>query len=194
MELKNAIYERRSVRKYLDKPIEAEVLKEIIDAGLWAPSAVNLQPWYFVVINTPEKMAELLEIMKTVSDRSKKHLEERFSGHPEVVKDTLNFISFLGNAPCAVLAFRDAPDYSWAASDFAVIQSIAMAVENIVLSAYDHGVSSCILTAPMQADMCGVLRDRFAPGHGELVVMASLGYSDSKPNAPKRKSDKYIII
>ena len=45
MELKEAIYGRRSVRKFSDKRISDEDLQEILDAGLWAPSAVNLQPW-----------------------------------------------------------------------------------------------------------------------------------------------------
>jgi len=47
MECKEVIYGRRSVRKFSDRVIEDAVLEEIIDAALWAPSGVNLQPWYF---------------------------------------------------------------------------------------------------------------------------------------------------
>ena len=39
------IWTRRSVRKYTDQPISKEDLQEILEAGTWAPSAVNLQPW-----------------------------------------------------------------------------------------------------------------------------------------------------
>jgi len=42
MELKDVIYQRRSVRVYQDKPIEKEVLEEIVQAGIWAPTSSNL--------------------------------------------------------------------------------------------------------------------------------------------------------
>ena len=68
--------------------------------------------------------------------------------------------------------------------------------ENLLLSAYDHGVSSCWLTAPAQAHMTGEIRDEFAPGHGELVAIAVLGYAADgfNPKAPKRKEGKYTFI
>lgn len=102
----------------------------------------------------------------------------------------------MGNAPVAVLAFRDKPDYSWALQDEGIVQSIAASMENLLLSAYDHGVSSCWLTAPAQAHMTGEIRDEFAPGHGELVAIAVLGYAADgfNPKAPKRKEGKYTFI
>ena len=195
MEFKDVIYGRRSVRKYKPDPVDETVLTEIIDAGLWAPSGVNLQPWYFVAVQSPEKIAELKELMAEVARRDEAHLKERFEKHPDVVAATMQFIRGMGNAPCVVLAFQDKPDYSWALREEGVIQSIAAAMENIVLSAYDHGVSSCWMTAVGQADMGSELRDRFAPGHGELVCLATLGYAEN-PNqtAPKRKEGKFVII
>lgn len=50
MELMEAIKGRRSVRKFKPDPIPKEDLEEIIQAGLCAPSAQNLQPWYFVAL------------------------------------------------------------------------------------------------------------------------------------------------
>ena len=91
MEFKDVVYGRRSVRKFKDTPVDDKILKEIVDAALWAPSGVNLQPWYYVVIRTPEKMTRLKEMMSVVSDRDKPHLEERFLAHPEVVKTTLQY-------------------------------------------------------------------------------------------------------
>ena len=196
MEFKDVVYGRRSVRKFKETPVPDAILEEIIDAALWAPSGVNLQPWYYVVIRTPEKLAEFKEMMQEVSARDKAHLEERFSAHPEVVKTTLSFISTLGNAPVAVLAFRDKPDYTWALQDEGVVQSIAASMENLVLSAYDHGVSSCWMTATSQANMTKEMRDKFAPGHGELVAVVALGYRESEepPKAPKRKPGKVVMI
>lgn len=50
METISAIKSRRSVRKYIDKPIPKEILKEIVDCGRLAPSGNNSQPWEFLVI------------------------------------------------------------------------------------------------------------------------------------------------
>ena len=196
MELKEAIYGRRSVRKYSDRMVEDDVLKEIMEAAMWAPSGVNLQPWYYVVVRTPESMARFRQVMTKVSEGNRAHLEERFAAHPEVAESSIAFIRNMGNAPVAVQAFRDKPDYSWALQDEGIVQSIAASMENLLLSAYDHGVSSCWLTAPAQAHMTGEIRDEFAPGHGELVAIAVLGYAADgfNPKAPKRKEGKYTFI
>ena len=51
MDLMNAIRTRRSVRKYEDKPVSAEMVREILEAAMMAPSAGNAQPWHFMVID-----------------------------------------------------------------------------------------------------------------------------------------------
>ena len=56
MELKEAIYGRRSVRKYDGRPIAEEDIREIIEAGVMAPNASNFQPWYFMAVANPEKI------------------------------------------------------------------------------------------------------------------------------------------
>ena len=196
MELRDCIYGRRSVRKYSSQHIADETLEEILDAAMWAPSGVNLQPWYYVVIRSWEQMDRFREIMKEVSGKNREHLEGRFGNHPDVVKSTLDFMYSMGNAPAVVLAFRDKPDYSWAMQDESVIQSIAASMENLILSAYDHGLSSCWMTAPVQAHMEESIRDEFAPGHGKLLCIAVLGYAEKEdiPAAPKRKPDKFRLI
>lgn len=196
MELKDCIYGRRAVRKYTSQRISDEMLEEILDAAMWAPSGVNLQPWYYVVIRSWEKMERFRQIMLDVAERNREHLEDRFQAHPDVVESTLKFLRSMGNAPVAVLAFRDKPDYSWALQDEGVVQSIAASMENLLLSAYDHGISSCWMTAPVQAHMEEAIRDEFAPGHGNLLSMAVLGYAEKEdiPAAPKRKPDKFRLV
>ena len=49
-----AIYQRRSIREYTNQPIQADQLREIIRAGIWAPSGLNNQPWRFVTITDPD--------------------------------------------------------------------------------------------------------------------------------------------
>ncbi|MGB9840886.1 nitroreductase family protein [Thermovenabulum sp.] len=63
--------ERRSVRRFLQKPISKEVLEEIIDCGRLAPTANNFQPWVFVVVtqeDTKNKIAELATWGKFIKD------------------------------------------------------------------------------------------------------------------------------
>lgn len=196
MEFRDVVLGRRSVRKYAERPVEDAVLEEILEAALWAPSGVNLQPWYYVVIRTPEKMEQFKAIMAEVSEKNRAHLEERFAAHPQVVEQTLSFVRHLGHAPVVVLAFRDKPDYSWALQDEGIVQSIAASMENLLLSAWDHGVAGCWMTAPAQAHMTEEIRDIFAPGHGALVCIATLGYAGENaiPPAPKRKPDRYKLI
>ena len=51
MDTMEAIFTRRSIRKYTKQPVSDEVLKELLEAGMYAPSACNQQPWCFVIIN-----------------------------------------------------------------------------------------------------------------------------------------------
>ena len=52
----NAIFKRKSIRKFLDKPIEDEKIERLLRAGMQAPSAVNSQPWEFLVVKDRESI------------------------------------------------------------------------------------------------------------------------------------------
>jgi 5,6-dimethylbenzimidazole synthase len=54
MDLFTAVKERRSCRNFLTDPIDETTLEKIIEAGTWAPSPMNAQPWEFIVITGPE--------------------------------------------------------------------------------------------------------------------------------------------
>src|ERR1700761_591138 len=57
--LSQAIQERRATPSFDGTPIPAEDLKQILDAGLSAPSGYNTQPWRFVVVQSPEQKKRL---------------------------------------------------------------------------------------------------------------------------------------
>lgn len=70
-EVIRVLKERRSIRKYLPKPISRDILEDIIDCGRLAPSAKNLQPWLFVVAtehDTKEKISQLATYGKFIAD------------------------------------------------------------------------------------------------------------------------------
>ena len=55
-----ALHERRSIRKYTDAPVSDETLTVILDAGRWAPSGLNNQPWRFLVVKREDPRHEEL--------------------------------------------------------------------------------------------------------------------------------------
>ncbi|MGD0088513.1 MAG: nitroreductase family protein [Planctomycetota bacterium] len=57
-----AIKARRSIREYTSKPVPPEVLKELLTAAMYAPSAGNAQPWHFVVLTQREALNRAAEV------------------------------------------------------------------------------------------------------------------------------------
>ncbi|MBQ9156701.1 MAG: nitroreductase family protein [Eubacterium sp.] len=192
MEVKDAIYGRRSVRKYKPQPLDQQDILDILEAGIMAPSAVNYQPWYFVAVRSPETLKEIKDIMQQAAATLDPILKERFPRHPQVVKDTKRFVGLLGDAPLCVMAFINKPDYKKA--DSTLIQSVSAAIENMLLMAFDKGIGSCWLTAPLETGMDQPLKERFAPEKGDMVAMLTFGYPDQEPAMPRRKTGRYEII
>ena len=62
METLEVIRNRRSIRRYLSKPIPKEVIEQIVDCGRWAPTAMNVQPWKFVVVTDEAMRAKIANI------------------------------------------------------------------------------------------------------------------------------------
>ncbi len=67
MNLKEAIYTRRSIRAYEKKPVDRDLVRQLIDAAVQAPCAMGFQPWEFAVIQDPTVLADL-------NARTKAHL------------------------------------------------------------------------------------------------------------------------
>jgi nitroreductase len=64
MDLFETIFTRRSIRRYSDQPIEKEKVDKILRAGMYAPSAVNKQPWHFIVFKGIVIRQKIMEIHK----------------------------------------------------------------------------------------------------------------------------------
>jgi len=83
---------RRSIRAGFlrDKPVSNELIAMILEAGRWAPSAGNSQPWEFLVIRSPETREKIVEIYKTQM-RDKIEIEEAARGQRRHVNAGLDF-------------------------------------------------------------------------------------------------------
>ena len=192
MDALKVLLERRSIRKYRAVNVSDEVLQEIVEAGLYAPSGLNLQPWYFVVVRTPEKMTQVRAVMSVVALRFNPILQKQFHDHPEVITETNNFLVTLGGAPACVLVYADKP-YGAEGRDN-VIESISAAIENMQLAAWNRGVGSCWIGAPNHVDCAGLFETGFAAGRGEFVAALTLGYPAENPKPHKRKGGRYTMV
>jgi len=156
-----------------------------------APSAVNNQPWYFVVVQSSSQMEKLRGIFADVSTDIKKDLQERFPNNPEVIGETMGFLKGLGGAPVCVLAFMLKPSDD---HNIIAVESVSAAIENLCLMAFDYGIGTCWMTAPLTTGFGPVLQKEFAPEAGNFVAAITLGYPEFTPQAPKRKSGRFKIV
>ena len=192
METREALAGRRSVRLYRkDLPVSQEDLTAILDSACMAPSAINLQHWYFVVLRSEEAMSDFKAIMRRVSDKFHPILKDRFAKNPETIRDTETFLSSLGGAPVCILAFflkNDYPDRDGA------MQSVSAALENLMLAAWDRGLGTCWMSAPQRMGFGQEIQERFAPGKGEFVAAVTLGYPEKVGPMPRRREGRYTIV
>ena len=132
MDLLEAIRKRRSVREYTGEPVDDTVLRELIEAAVLAPSAINQQPWTFVVIKDADRLAQ-------ISRKAKSHLlKASLSAPAHPFREMLNdpdFDIFYHAPALVVIAAADPTD--WAVED------CALAAENLMLAAYAMDLGTC---------------------------------------------------
>ena len=195
MDVKQAILGRRSIRKYKAQAVSRQDVEDILEAALYAPSGINLQPWYFVAICSEDAMARLKLSMAKTYENFQPRLQARFAKNPEVIEQTKHFLTSLGGAPVCVLAFLLKPATDPMYQDTTtLIQGVSAGIENMLLVAYEKGLGSCWLTAPIVAGLGEGIRQEFAPEHGQLIAAVTIGYPAESPKAPPRREGRYIII
>lgn len=132
MDLKEAIHARRSVREFTNEPIDQRIIRQLIDAAIQAPSAVNEQPWRFSVVRDKAVLARISKEAKAYMRRTPPagialhHLEELLND-PEY--------DILYHAPALVVisAIRD----QW------TVENSSLAAENLMLAASATGLGTC---------------------------------------------------
>jgi nitroreductase len=132
MELLQAIYDRRSVREYSGEPVDDALLRKLIDAAVQAPSAINKQPWCFIVIKRSDLLAD-------ISDKAKAHMLRVALNEPHHrIYDMLSDPKFniFYHAPVLVLIATTEPT-DWAVEDG------ALAAQNLMLAAHEAGLGTC---------------------------------------------------
>ena len=194
MELKDAVYGRRSIRKYLNKPVPCELIREILEGACMAPSGINRQPWYFMAITDQKMREKYLGYMNETFVRFRPTLEKRFSRNPEVIEETGTFFNTMGGAPVVILVFLLNEELKESDNESTLIQGIGAAIQNLLLMAYDKGLACCWTTAPVVSGLAEEIRAEFAPDKGGLLAAVTLGYPDQAPKAPPRRAGRFDIV
>ncbi len=191
--IKELLYGRGNTGLYVPGTIPEEDIREIVEAGTYVPEGLGVNPWHFVAISDPEVLSDLRQRMHTGVVGFSAKLRERFPGHPELKKDTEDFLASLDTAPLVVMAFTDYPVKGNALAD--EVKQIASAFQNMLLKAYGKGIGSYWLTSPIASGAAPNLKKQFMPdSQGEFIGMVTFGYYDSDLARPlvKQGSVKYI--
>jgi nitroreductase len=185
MDLYDAIKGRRSVRRYKPDPVPKEILERVLEMAVWAPSGMNRQNWYFVVM-TGDKKDDMVNVASKSYEFVEPVLKEVFAHKPPVVEATKKFFAKLGGAPVLVVAYysptRERPETS--------VQTVAAAIQNLLLAAHAEGLGTCWMTGPVH--VAEQINESLNVRDKELVAIITMGYPDESPPAPKRKPDRVV--
>ena len=167
---------RRSIRKYLDKPVEHEKLEVIVRAGINAPSGMNRQPWIIRVVEDQKLIADVTEVYKR--------------NNPDQVKRDKDFKNMFRNAPNLICVCTPAED---GALDAGLLG------ENMMLAAQSMGLGTCCLGGPVRflnsnADAKFFLDRLDIPEGYKLNYILAIGYPDEQPDAKPRDASKVKYI
>ncbi|RDY24606.1 nitroreductase [Romboutsia maritimum] len=202
------IYNRKSIRQFKDTHIPKEDILELLKAATFAPSPKHQQNWHFVVLQNPEIINEMADIV------TKSH--EKIGELAKTEKDkkrhmsVINYYTCFKDAPVVVLVYaceykmieykilkeNDAPQeiLDVLESPQSGAQGIGAAVENFLLAATEMGYGTCYMTGPTHAKTeIEKLIGFDKPGY-ELMSMISLGVAeDNTPAQPPRKPLEDVV-
>lgn len=190
--LQDAIRQRRSIRRFRDKPIPESLLVQVLDAGRWAPSAGNTQPWRIILVSDAEIRSELIEMMAG-------HLKEHIlsEGATEEARTIEENLEMLSSAPILIVACMTKEVFGerldrWLSEHTMGVQSVAAAIQNMLLVAHDEGLGACWFCAPLfcQNVVRTVLK---IPQHVDPQALITLGYLTANLDPPQRKSLEEIV-
>ena len=109
MELFDAIQGRKSIRRFKQTPVPDEDIRKILDAGRWAPSANNTQPWSFLVIKDKELLKQMAEAVRAMIDRMIPFAENEKQAQ-RLAAYKSNYYTFFEHAPVVIAIFWEAYD------------------------------------------------------------------------------------
>ena len=186
---------RRSIRKFTQVPIPKETIMRILEAGTYAPSAHNKQPWHFIVVNSKVRKEAL---GKALTGKFRKQMEDEGIPDEEIRIKIGRSMRRLLEAPVIVLC-RESGDLSEKspleqehAEIIMDIQSVAIAGLQILLAAHAEGLGATWICWPLfaQEETVHVLH---LPRDWKPQGMLFIGLPDEQPELPVRKSLSEVV-
>ena len=174
MELDEAIRgrrKRRSIRRYTARPVPLELVREVLEAGTWAPSAKNGQQWRFTVLtgDVKKRLTDLFwSELQTLSNKIGK----------EKMGSSFSSCRIMEQAPVLIMVWN-AGERVWETE----MQSVAASVQNMLLKAHSLGLGSLWIGDiyyahdPLEKHLCKPWK---------LMAAVTLGWPASTQKAPRR--------
>ncbi|MCD6575641.1 MAG: nitroreductase family protein [Nanoarchaeota archaeon] len=169
MDVFEAIFDRRSIRKFIDKPVEEEKIAKILDAARWAPSVGNLQEWQFIVVRDPGR---------------KLQLSEAAVGQYWIAQASVIIVVLTKND-------RVTRAYGRRGEEYFVKYDAAAAIQNMLLAAHALGLGACWVSV---FDETAVERILKIPSEIDVHALIPIGYPAENPIPPHRIGIEYITF
>ena len=167
MDVYEAICKRRTIRRFSREPVPKEILEKLIKAARLAPSAANLQPCEYIVVDEPSLVANVFSTLRWAG-----YIAPR-GDPPEEERPVAYIIVLLNKEKVKAGGERDA----------------AASIGNIVLAALEEGIGSCWLGSIERETLRGILN---IPNRCDIDSVVALGYPKESPVVEEMKdSIKY---
>lgn len=172
------ILTRRSIRRYLEKQVSDDKVTQIVNCGINAPSALNMQPWQIRVVRTAETLAALnIAFVDWAKDKN-------LPGSASRAQEE-GFCVF-HHAPTLIVVAADTSN-SYAESD------CGMLAQNIQLAAHALGIGSCVIGSMAKTinESPAIRKELLKLDEGYKVLFGiALGYADENPEPKNRDVTK----
>lgn len=193
MDILELIKKRRTIRKYKNKPIPKRILNKIIEAGRWAPSAHNYQPWKFIIIRTEETKRGFIKYLGGFPSKNfLTSINILLKNSIEIIKNTPVIILVYNDRKFSKKALNLGTVYKYLAH-ISEVESVSAAIENMCLVSTYLGLGMAWLTMPL------LIKDRinrFFNTNDDLVAILTFGYPAEKgkrsPRKPLSETVKYL--
>jgi coenzyme F420-0:L-glutamate ligase/coenzyme F420-1:gamma-L-glutamate ligase len=183
------IRSRRSIRRYLDRPVPPDLIDRLLDAATRAPSSHNSQPWRFAVITTSRVKAQLAERMGERLRADRLRAADRVE---EIDRDVARSRERIIAAPIIIigcLSINSGDQYE----RLMAIQSVAASMQNLLLAAQEAGLGACWMAAPLYCP--DVIRDVLhLPDDWDAQALITIGYPADEGKPRNRVDFREITI
>jgi nitroreductase len=175
---------RRSTRVFMPEQLKDVEIQDIIDAGIYAPSANNQQPWHFTVIQSKDIIDKLSNAFKEIAKKSDIEYLKKFGENEK-------FHVFY-NSPTVVLVSGDENNQYAAIDCAAAVENMLIAAESLEIGSCWIGLIAYLLNSEEGAEF---VKELGIPQGFKQIHAVCLGYKKNKSaNAPSRKENTVNYI